>query len=61
MAGRRDHLAARAEALRAGRAKLPVFDFKDEFLSAVREHQVIVCVGQTGSGGSTGDSVSRAL
>ena len=35
------------------RRKLPVWDYFDEFQSMVKEHQVIVIVGETGSGKTT--------
>ena len=35
---------------REQREALPVFEFRDEFIEAVKEHQVVVCVGETGSG-----------
>ena len=36
--------------LRAQREALPVFDFREEFLEAVEANQVVICVGETGSG-----------
>ncbi|KAK3737105.1 hypothetical protein RRG08_016411 [Elysia crispata] len=36
-----------------GRKNLPVFQFKEEVLSAVRAHNVVVIAGETGSGKST--------
>lgn len=32
----------------AGRKKLPVYAYRDEFLSAVKDHQVLILVGETG-------------
>ncbi|WJX71613.1 Putative pre-mRNA-splicing factor ATP-dependent RNA helicase dhx16 [Trifolium repens] len=32
------------------RKKLPIYAFRDDFLEAVRDHQIIVIVGETGSG-----------
>jgi ATP-dependent RNA helicase DHX8/PRP22 len=32
---------------------LPVEDFKDEILAAIESHQIIVCLGETGSGKTT--------
>ena len=32
------------------RSTLPVFEFREEFLEAVHEHQIVICVGETGSG-----------
>ncbi|RHN56732.1 putative RNA helicase [Medicago truncatula] len=41
------------EALKEERKKLPIYPFKDEFLQAVHDHQVLVIVGETGSGKTT--------
>jgi pre-mRNA-splicing factor ATP-dependent RNA helicase DHX16 len=38
------------EKILAGRKKLPVFPYREEFLAAVKEHQILVLVGETGSG-----------
>lgn len=35
------------------RKRLPIYQFKQQFLNAVRFNQVIVVVGETGSGKST--------
>ncbi|WJX71584.1 Pre-mRNA-splicing factor ATP-dependent RNA helicase DEAH1 [Trifolium repens] len=35
------------------RKKLPIYAFRDDFLQAVRHHQIIVIVGETGSGKTT--------
>ena len=32
---------------------LPVEDFKDEIIEAVRKNQIIICIGETGSGKTT--------
>lgn len=32
------------------RKKLPVYDFKDEFLKKIKKNQVVVVEGETGSG-----------
>ena len=32
---------------------LPVVEFKDEILSAMRQHQIVICIGETGSGKTT--------
>lgn len=37
----------------AGRKKLPVFPYREEFLAAVKDHQVLILVGETGSGKTT--------
>ncbi|WJX66699.1 Pre-mRNA-splicing factor ATP-dependent RNA helicase DEAH1 [Trifolium repens] len=39
--------------LREERKKLPIYAFRDDFLQAVRDHQIIVIVGETGSGKTT--------
>lgn len=41
------------EKILAGRKKLPVFPYRDEFLAAVKDHQVLILVGETGSGKTT--------
>ena len=41
------------EKILAGRKQLPVFPYREEFLAAVKEHQVLVLVGETGSGKTT--------
>ncbi|XP_047311712.1 pre-mRNA-splicing factor ATP-dependent RNA helicase DEAH1-like isoform X2 [Impatiens glandulifera] len=41
------------EKLQADRKTLPVFPYREELLKAVNEHQVLVIVGETGSGKTT--------
>ncbi|KAK7304677.1 hypothetical protein VNO77_42562 [Canavalia gladiata] len=41
------------EALQEERKKLPIYPYRDELLQAVRDHQVLVIVGETGSGKTT--------
>ncbi|XP_029129068.1 pre-mRNA-splicing factor ATP-dependent RNA helicase DEAH1 isoform X2 [Cajanus cajan] len=41
------------EALQGERKKLPIYPYRDELLQAVQEHQVLVIVGETGSGKTT--------
>ncbi|CAM9215261.1 unnamed protein product [Discosporangium mesarthrocarpum] len=41
------------EKILAGRKKLPVYPYREEFLAAVRDHQVLIVVGETGSGKTT--------
>jgi len=41
------------EAIRKERKKLPVYAVRDKFLQAVHDHQVLVIVGETGSGKTT--------
>ena len=38
------------EKILLGRKKLPVYPYREEFLAAVKEHQILVLVGETGSG-----------
>lgn len=38
------------EKILAGRKMLPVYPYREEFLAAVKEHQVLILVGETGSG-----------
>ena len=38
------------EKILVGRKKLPVFPYREEFLAAVKDHQVLILVGETGSG-----------
>ena len=39
--------------LQADRALLPIYQYRDDLLAAVDEHQVVVIVGETGSGKTT--------
>ncbi|KAL6224126.1 hypothetical protein ACLB2K_002982 [Fragaria x ananassa] len=41
------------EKLQEERKTLPIFSFRDELLQAVKDHQVLVIVGETGSGKTT--------
>jgi pre-mRNA-splicing factor ATP-dependent RNA helicase DHX16 len=41
------------EKILAGRKKLPVYPYREEFLAAVKDHQVLILVGETGSGKTT--------
>ena len=41
------------EKILAGRRKLPVFAYREEFLEAVRDNKVLIVVGETGSGKTT--------
>ena len=41
------------EKIQQGRKKLPVFPYREEFLAAVKEHKVLILVGETGSGKTT--------
>ncbi|ODQ66958.1 ATP-dependent RNA helicase DHX8 [Nadsonia fulvescens var. elongata DSM 6958] len=44
---------AKIESLDDTRKSLPVFKYRDSFLDAVKEHQVLIVVGETGSGKTT--------
>lgn len=48
----RDKLSAHAKIL-ADRKMLPIFKFRDDLIQAVRDHQVVIIVGETGSGKTT--------
>lgn len=41
------------EKILAGRKKLPVYPYREEFLAAVKDHQCMILVGETGSGKTT--------
>jgi pre-mRNA-splicing factor ATP-dependent RNA helicase DHX16 len=41
------------EKIQKVRLQLPVYPYREEFLAAVKEHQVIIVVGETGSGKTT--------
>ena len=41
------------EKILEGRKQLPVYPYREEFLAAVKDHQVLVLVGETGSGKTT--------
>eukprot|EP00584_Thalassiosira_punctigera_P004289 CAMPEP_0172531752 /NCGR_PEP_ID=MMETSP1067-20121228/5018_1 /TAXON_ID=265564 ORGANISM="Thalassiosira punctigera, Strain Tpunct2005C2" /NCGR_SAMPLE_ID=MMETSP1067 /ASSEMBLY_ACC=CAM_ASM_000444 /LENGTH=1263 /DNA_ID=CAMNT_0013316155 /DNA_START=46 /DNA_END=3837 /DNA_ORIENTATION=- len=45
--------ATKHEKILEGRKKLPVYPYREEFLSALQEHQVLILVGETGSGKTT--------
>ena len=40
-------------ALSEVRKSLPVYAYRDDIIAAVREHQVLIIVGETGSGKTT--------
>ncbi|GAX23309.1 hypothetical protein FisN_21Hh005 [Fistulifera solaris] len=44
---------AEHEKILAGRKRLPVYPYREEFLAAVKAHQVLILVGETGSGKTT--------
>eukprot|EP00986_Skeletonema_menzelii_P000132 scaffold31_cov132-Skeletonema_menzelii.AAC.6 len=45
--------ATKHEKILEGRKKLPVYPYREEFLMALKDHQVLVLVGETGSGKTT--------
>ncbi|KAK2442985.1 Pre-mRNA-splicing factor ATP-dependent RNA helicase DEAH1 [Trifolium repens] len=45
--------ATKRSVLHEERKKLPIYAFRDDFLQAVHDHQIIVIVGETGSGKTT--------
>mmetsp|Transcript_24315 Transcript_24315/g.44703 ORF Transcript_24315/g.44703 Transcript_24315/m.44703 type:complete len:930 (-) Transcript_24315:50-2839(-) len=45
--------ATKHEKILEGRKKLPVYPYREEFLAALQEHQVLILVGETGSGKTT--------
>ncbi|KAF7307663.1 putative PRP2-RNA-dependent ATPase of DEAH box family [Mycena kentingensis (nom. inval.)] len=48
-----DAAEKRAKTIEETRRSLPVYAFKDELIQAVREHQVLIVVAETGSGKTT--------
>lgn len=44
---------AKAATIEGTRKSLPIYQFRDELLAAVAEHQVLIIVGETGSGKTT--------
>ncbi|RMZ79376.1 hypothetical protein DV738_g3309, partial [Chaetothyriales sp. CBS 135597] len=44
---------AKAKSIEETRKSLPVYRFRDEIIQAVRDHQVLIIVGETGSGKTT--------
>lgn len=43
----------REKSIKATRESLPVFAFKDDLIQAVQDHQILIIVGETGSGKTT--------
>jgi pre-mRNA-splicing factor ATP-dependent RNA helicase DHX16 len=48
-----DEAEVKAKNIEETRKSLPIYKYKDEFINAVAEHQIIVLVGATGSGKTT--------
>lgn len=44
---------SKLEKMAADRAALPIFPYREDLLAAVEEHQIVVIVGETGSGKTT--------
>ncbi|KIX01290.1 uncharacterized protein Z518_09015 [Rhinocladiella mackenziei CBS 650.93] len=44
---------ARARSVEETRKSLPIYQFRDEIIQAVKDHQVLIIVGETGSGKTT--------
>ena len=44
---------AKAKSIDETRKSLPIYQFRDDIIQAVREHQVLIIVGETGSGKTT--------
>jgi pre-mRNA-splicing factor ATP-dependent RNA helicase DHX15/PRP43 len=47
------HYSANYYKILEKRLALPVYEFKDSFIDIVRNHQIVVLVGETGSGKTT--------
>ncbi len=45
--------ATKHEKILAGRKELPVYPYREDFLFALQDHQVLILVGETGSGKTT--------
>ncbi|BEJ14326.1 hypothetical protein CspHIS471_0400930 [Cutaneotrichosporon sp. HIS471] len=43
----------KAQSIEETRKSLPIYDFRDELLDAIRDHQVLIVVAETGSGKTT--------
>ncbi|WRT64177.1 uncharacterized protein IL334_001106 [Kwoniella shivajii] len=48
-----DQLEKKAQSIQETRNSLPIYEFRDELLEAIAEHQVLVVVAETGSGKTT--------
>lgn len=53
MAQRLSAAEAKAKSIEETRKSLPIYQFRDEIIQAVRDHQVLIIVGETGSGKTT--------
>ncbi len=50
---REDAAKSEFERLQADRKLLPIFPYREQLLQAVAEHQIVIIVGETGSGKTT--------
>ncbi len=50
---REDAAKSEFEKLQADRKMLPIFPYREQLLQAVAEHQIVIIVGETGSGKTT--------
>lgn len=53
MAERLNAAEAKAKSMEETRKSLPIYQFRQEIIQAVQEHQVLIIVGETGSGKTT--------
>ncbi|KAI1623009.1 adenosinetriphosphatase [Exophiala viscosa] len=53
MAQRLSAAEAKAKSIDETRKSLPIYQFRDEIIQATRDHQVLIIVGETGSGKTT--------
>lgn len=53
MAERLSAAEAKAKSVEETRKSLPIYQFRDEIIQAVNDHQVLIIVGETGSGKTT--------
>jgi len=52
------HVKTQAETLQEVRRSLPIWDYRNGILEAIEEHQILIVVGETGSGKTTNSSIS---
>lgn len=50
---RADAAKSEFEKLQADRALLPIYPYRQQLIDAVHEHQIVIIVGETGSGKTT--------
>ncbi|KAL2872264.1 putative mRNA splicing factor RNA helicase (Cdc28) [Aspergillus lucknowensis] len=48
-----DEAEKKAQTIEDTRKKLPIYQFRDEIIQAVHDHQILIIVGETGSGKTT--------